>query len=821
MIGLKTVVRGLLGGLVFCLPGGAALGQDDTAAHFDELQSRLFAANYVPVNPALVTPLRAALQADGTFSDIQYATNPLDAYQLHLERVTVLARALAAGRLQGDPAIYLEMVRALDYWLVTDYRDPNWWWTYIGFPGRLIPVTSLTAGKLRDTHPAVYDRLIGYHNRVYNYSQVNPHGYGANLSDMGYRALVGAIMDRNATQVERITANTFHVALNVLGRATTRDGWRPDGTMFGHGPQLHNATYGREMALSATHALALLRGTRWDLGQPMLDLVEDQLLEAVLRMSYGPWFDFNAAGRAVSRPSGQNLGNGYISIVETVLQLAPRHPQRLAMLLDRLRSGPRLHHNVTGTKSFYYSDFITHIRRNYYASVRMISNRTNRNEMLNGEGLKNLFFGDGIQFTLVHGDEYSTMGPLFDYARLPGLTARQVASLQPQASMGQRGTDAFANSVTDGTTGLAAMRLRHMDTVGWKSWFMIEEGIVALGSGIGVTNSNHGEKVITTLNQTRQGGTVHMGRTAEPPISHHLPFAIVDGKYDWVWHRDVGYVLLGDNPPLSIQAATVAADWADVGASSGAVSGDVLTLHLDHGVQPNQGAYSYMVLPAIDAAQTAAYAAEPPVDILRHDAWVHAVRHRHSGSIYAAFLGANTLELGDGRAITASHPLLLMLVPRLGQWVMTVVDARFNLMTASVDLDGFALSGGDLQSVNGVPGRQRVSVQFPQGDAVGSQWQRSFQVPDAPPYRLGDEQSATGGVRDAAGFGVLVESGPETGWVYHLDAGWIYLRADTVTDLHFYNPQRAAWMWSSADLPGVAYRYDAHRWESLADGVEL
>lgn len=779
-----------------------------TAADFDELQDRLRARYFVPVNPNLIESHRAALSADGRFSNINYNTNRLSNFQEHLDRVSMFIRAYNGGRLSGDPELYDDIVSSLDWWLTEDYRDPNWWWTYIGFPTRLIPVTTLIAEDLRESDPSVYNKLIAYHTRVYNYSQSNPHNGGANITDMGYRALVGAIMDRNAEQLERVITNTFNRAIIPMGRSNNWDGWRIDGTMFGHGPQLHNATYGREMALSSTQAISLLRGSYWDMGEDMLNLIEDQLLIGVKRMSYGGWFDWNAAGRAVSRQNGGNLANGYAGIVETMLTLNPRYPERLQVLLDRIRNGPSPLQEVTGTHSFFYSDFVTHLRRNYYTSVRMISNRTNRNEVLNGEGLKHLYFGDGIQFTLVHGDEYASLAPVWNYARLPGLTARQLNNLMPGASMGQRGSNPFANSVTDGWTGLAAMRLNHTGMTGWKSWFMLDEGIVALGSGISAPDPTFTEKVLTTLNQTRAEGAIHIGISGEEPDIVELPFSNTYENADWVWHRDVGYIIFEDNDPITVKAESVQGNWAEIGASTGMVSGNVFSIYLDHDVRPTGRSYGYMILPSVSAEKTKRYADELPIEILRQDAWVHAIRHKKTEAIYAAFLGEATLEVAPGVSISSNEAVLLQLIPKLGQWHLTVSDPRFTLNTATIDLVGFDMVVDEQaqQSEN----NHTLNIAFPQGNYIGSAVKQSFSIPDVPPYTLENEIITEGEWNVADGFGPYTKYGDA--WVYHAAEGWLHLRADNSERIYLYHPKSDRWLWTMAALPGWAYDFEVRQW---------
>ena len=769
-----------------------------TEPEIDALQEKLRARYFTPVNPTFVNQARVRLTANGTFSDINYSNNRLEAFQTHLDRVEILIRGYTAGTLAGNSGLLDDIVSSLGYWLDEDYRDPNWWWTYIGFPGRLIPVAVLIAEEMRDTDTEVYDALIAYFTRVYNYSQSNPHGGGANMTDMGYRALVGAIMDRDIDQINLVIEQTFDRALLFMGRNNNWDGWRVDGSFYGHGAQLHNATYGREMALSTTRAATLLKDSPWEFDREVVDLLELGILEGVLPMSWGGWFDYNAAGRGVSRPASQSFANGYIIIIEALLELEPSNPEALELLLDRIRLGPTPEQNFRGTRSYIYTDFMTHIRPDYYTSVRMVSNRTKRNEgALNGEGMKHRYFGDGIQFTVVHGDEYSTIPPIWNYARLPGLTARQESNLTPPAVLGERGSATFANSLTDGRTGLAAMRLQHRDTRGWKTWFVMEEGVLALGSGIQVTSGTANERVLTTLNQTRHGGDVVLGGDSEQILD--LPFEHTTDSASYVWHRDVGYLIMGDNDFLTISAENVSGNWSDVGASTGAVSGDVFTLYLDHGVQPQSAAYSYMVLPNASSARTRALAQNPPVEILRQDGGVHAVRHRTTGVVYIVFLQADEVSIGEGVSVAASNPVLVQMVPDMGEWKVLVADPHFNLNAATLTI-----------SVDGAVA-DTLQVSFPSGDWVGAPAEAHAAVPA--PKRSLEGESRSRGIWRSLGFGQYVPVNSD--WIYHATAGWAYTVTDADQNLFLKPVESNSWIWTRSDLAGWGYDFASEEWLRL------
>ena len=651
-------------------------------SEFDHLQERLRNTYQEEVTDVPVERYLRKIEDTGEFSGLDY--NGLEDFREHLRRVVVLAR-WSANEAAEPPA---PAVKALHWWLTEDYLDSNWWWTYIGFPEQISPVTALWGNYLEAEYPAVFRKLIAYHDRVYSYSQTTPRGDGANLADMSYYAMVGAIMARNARRMEQLKERGFERAIRLVGREEPLDGWRLDGTMLAHGPQLHNGTYGRELANSASRALVLLHGTRWELERSALELIEGQMLDAVRHMTYGNWFDYNAVGRALSRPPSASLGIGFIGVIQRLLQMDPDHPEELSRLLARIEEDAVTPENYfAGTRAFPVGEFLSHIRRGYYTSVRLVSERTRRNEVLNNEGRRNRYFGDGIQFTLVHGDEYDDLPAVWDYARLPGLTARQAEDLQPPVTAGEPGRANYAGVLAEDGLGIAAMRLDVDSLTGWKSWFFMEEGVVALASDLRNSDPEDRVGVWTTLNQTRASDPVHGGYGNGANIHWTGEGAErVAEKPAWFWHRDIGYLVMAGDGDVEFSVVHRTGDWSDVGTSSGEVQADVFTLGIDHGTHPAGGGYAYMVLPAVSAEDTLAALGDPVVEVLSRSEVVHAVRHRRSGTIFAAFFAAAELHYGEGRVLRADGPSLVLLREVGEETVATVVDPTHARTTGSLRL---------------------------------------------------------------------------------------------------------------------------------------
>ncbi|HKJ90877.1 MAG TPA: hypothetical protein VJ960_07080, partial [Oceanipulchritudo sp.] len=198
---------------------------------FDSLRADLVELYSDRGSETVVEGYLEALQVDGSFNDIEYSGS--GPWEDHLSRLTVMTHVyLGNGDLGGDADLLESIATSLDWWLTEDYIDSNWWWTYIGYPKRITPVASLLGETLETAAPDTFQKLIRYFYRVHDHMLVNPRGGGANLADMSYNALIGALMDYNLTRLESIVENGFQPVLQVLPSSSLADGLRVDGTVY-------------------------------------------------------------------------------------------------------------------------------------------------------------------------------------------------------------------------------------------------------------------------------------------------------------------------------------------------------------------------------------------------------------------------------------------------------------------------------------------------------------------------------------------------------------------------------------------------------------
>lgn len=106
-----------------------------------------------------------------------------------------------------------------------------------------------------------------------------------------------------------------------------------------------------------------------------------------------------------------------------------------------------------------------------------------------------------------------------------------------------------------------------------------------------------------------------------------LPVSSGDERYT----QNPSYIQLGDELGyVFLSSANVRVLQDDRGDNK-----DMLNVSIEHGQQPVDEEYAYVLLPMSDREQTAAYAKDPDIEILEQTNKIHAIRHIPSKKIAA------------------------------------------------------------------------------------------------------------------------------------------------------------------------------------------
>jgi chondroitin AC lyase len=600
-------------------------------------------AHYLAAGAADAEHYLASQDAEGGWRDINYADRSLAwSPQKHLDRLRQMAVAYreAGG---GAAALRDSVLRGIAFWYRAKPRSDDWWHNEIGQQLALEPILVLMA---EDLPPELAKAGIAdLHDPV----ELASHKFtGENLVWCADEQLVRGVLRRSG---EDITAALRAIA-STAAVTTETEGIQYDHSFHQHGPQLYVGGYGLNLLNDATTTARLVQGTRFAFGAEEIKGLSDYLLDGTRLMVRGKMLDPGAIGREITRPGLAQEAPTLLPALDNMAILDAGKKAEYQALRSHI-DGTGAPQSFLGHKHFWDSDFTVHERAQYYASVKMVSNRTYGTEKVNGENQKGYWLPFGLTYIARRGDEYLDVFPAWDWAHLPGVTSPEEV---PRFLSHVDQPDAFVGGVSDGVYGAAAMQV---DVEGQtslharKAWFFFDDEFVALGAGI---SSRSGAPVTTTLNQSLLRGDVIVDGHAVPSGSE------AGTDVSWVLHDGVGYVF-PQRATASVRTGPRTGSWAEINAlqAKTPVTKDVFALWLDHRARPQGASYQYIVVPATSATRLADYARRIPVRVLANTADLQAVRHERLGITEIIFHSAGGLSLDEGLDIVVDQPCMILL----------------------------------------------------------------------------------------------------------------------------------------------------------------
>ncbi|MDF6046243.1 polysaccharide lyase 8 family protein [Streptomyces sp. JH14] len=668
--------------------------------------------------------------------DLSPVTDPGNFGQSYTRlRALATAWATPGTSLAGSTEAADALVAALRFAHDTAYNPAkretgNWWFWEIGAPRALMDCSVL----LRDRLPvadltdylAVVDRFCPNADRRTNSPTLGETG--ANRTDKAVVVALRGLLGQDASKLASVRDALSDVrdsGRNSLFRYVgSGDGFYEDGSFVQHDVVAYTGTYGVILLGGAAYLLSLLAGSEW----AVTDAKVSVMYEAVERTFAPVVFDglmMDAVrGRAVSRERAGDHRDG-AAAVAAILLLATGAPAAYA---DRWRelvkgwltrnrttpfaalatlpqlalakavlndSGIPAGERTTGHFVFADMDRVVHRQPGWACALSLSSKRISAYEAGNGENLHGWYTGDGMTY-LYDGDDLGQYNdgfwPTVDPYRLPGTTVdtRQRTDLGTGAGTSTfRPTNAIAGGVVlHDRYGASAMEL--IGPAGTtlrarKSWFLLDNAVIALGAGITSSDGRTVETVVENRN-LGAGGTQRLlvdGARRPDELGWTQDF----DRAGWAHVEGVGGYVFPDTTNLRALREERTGTWravntgADTGGSTDPVSRRYLTLWLDHGVSPTDAGYAYVLLPGASAAATAVWSYSRPVRIVANDTTAQAVEARRHGLTAVNFWGA-----GTAAGITASGPASVLVQRRGPELTVAVAEPSRTLTSLTVEL---------------------------------------------------------------------------------------------------------------------------------------
>ncbi|OMF32945.1 polysaccharide lyase family 8 super-sandwich domain-containing protein [Paenibacillus sp. FSL H8-0259] len=608
------------------------------------------------------------------WTDLPASTSDSAFVNSHYTRLKTMALAYQT---QGTPLYHNsglkdDLLQAMDWMLDELYTDSgsefgNWWNWDIGVPNRLADILILMYDEL--TPEQILQNTASIDHYIGDITAPSFTQTGANRSDI---MLIQIRMGLVEHSYDRLIQARDGMS-ELFQYTAAGDGFYEDGSYVQHSTIAYTGSYGEVLIQGMGNLLFLLNGSTWEPVVPGVNNVYRWINEGFAPILYkGQAIDMTR-GRAIVRPAADAYYSGR-NILAGIARIAQTSPPELSLKLKGLVKYHAGYQLSQGASYYQFpldladtirqwvddpaivpaADIQAHYELNGMArsvhrgedflfGVSKSSKRIATYELTNGENPKGWYTGDGMTY-LYNRDLSQYTGSFWatvNWSRLPGTT---VVSRPRNAGDYQYGDGETAplNSWAGGTTldtfGATGMNLIQNGTQmqARKSWFAFDNEIVALGAGITSTDNLPVETVIEQrkLKEDNSNSFVLDGDT----LNGNIPGQEIENP-SWAYlegnaaDSNIGYVF-PDNSSIKLTRQVQEGRWSDINLSNppssttptGLLQNYFLTMWMDHGSNPVDSRYEYMILPNASRQATEAYADSPDVTILANSPAVQAVR---------------------------------------------------------------------------------------------------------------------------------------------------------------------------------------------------
>lgn len=642
-----------------------------------ELQQR------VPFDKKRIERYIKNLRKDGSWIDINYKDTKRSGWEprLHPERILEMVKAFMSPGLDyyKSPVLENTIHSAMAYWFKAGLKCSNWYYNEIG-----VPRTMGTAFILFDEYLTADERI----NAVKVMGNSKFGMTGQNKVWLAGNVMMRAVL-QNDFDLVRQARDTIVSEITKGGAEGIKDDW----SFHQHGPQQQFGNYG----LAYIYTMGLFSGifadTSLAFSADQLRILSTLLTEGYQWIIWNGKMDISALGRQLfsSAPLHKALSLAFAanSLSGDVYSI----------IMSNCFSDDN---SFVGHKHFWQSDYTVSRRQDWMATLKMSSQRVIGVESLNGDNMRGYYMADGALYVYRDASEYYDIFPLWDWRRLPGVTAYlddNAPMPQPDKKDKYTNRTNFVGGLSDGKNGISAMQLRKDGLTADKFWFFADSAIVCLGAGIEADSTL---QVATSIEQCWEKGKVYMYRGAEPISFKEGAEYDINGLK--ILHNGLGYIFLQDEGKCIIDVAKVKGSWHDIMQMypKETVSGNVFSIYLNHGKSPADESYSYMIIPGMDEEALKDFNSDA-FRILNNDRNIQSVMY--NDICWAAVKNPSELDLSASLSVNFLTAGLYRIETRQGK----VVSVIYADPTQQLDTVSFLINN------------RKFSSQLPEGAMKGTE----------------------------------------------------------------------------------------------------
>ncbi|MFF5370808.1 polysaccharide lyase 8 family protein [Streptomyces sp. NPDC013187] len=590
----------------------------------------------------------------------------------------------------ADPALLTGILRGLDHLSTTVYnpattRYGNWWEWQIGSPRLLMDITAALYEELGEARVRASCAAVDHFVPDSALGDYTGTSTGANRVDLCRSVALRGVLGRDPAKI----ALARDALSPVFPYVTRGDGLYADGSFVQHTWVAYSGTYGQVVLDGLGRLFALLAGSDWEVTDPDRQIVLDSVERAYAPLVHDGLVMDSVNGRAISRGHltaddrkilRSDHFHGHQLIAAIALLAAGASPAererwhaRVKGWIERDTVSPvltapqfgvadlaRLHAIAAspvpaapeppGHHLFAAMDRAVHRGPGFTVNIAMASDRIAHYECGNGENPRGWHTGAGMVSWWAEGtgDQYTDwFWPAVDWYRLPGTTVstKRLADREGGEWGTARPDARWVGGTTDGRYAALGQHLKGLGSTleARKSWFCVADAVICLGAGITCSDGVPVETVVDNRNLGASGTQ----RFVKGPNWAHL-------------EDHGGWILLGREPKALREDRTGA--WSDInlGGTRERRTRRWQTLWFDHGTDPVDATYAYVLMPGASRRAVARRATDRHwMSVLANDPGRQAVTVPSLGCTAANFWRA-----GTAGPLTASSAASVLTVVR-------------------------------------------------------------------------------------------------------------------------------------------------------------
>ncbi len=579
---------------------------------------------------------------DGSWSDINYSDTKSSGWdpKRHAERLLIMSKAFVDSNhpYYEDAEVQQCIKRAIVFWDNFVPVTVQWWYREIG-----VPKTIGEAFILYEPYMTELEMDCA----IKEMSKSSIRGTGQNLVWQTGNVLIKGLLQNDTALVRECRDVIMGEAINER-----REGIKPDWSFHQHGPLQQFGNYGMSFTMSMGLYVTLFNNTGFAFTDDKIDILTQFIKNGYRWTLWNGMLDVNTLTRQFYHNAPQDKGIG-LGFATSQLYTASGDEELKNILKENFSATNST--QFTGNNYFWCSDYGVHRTSKWMASVRCSSSRIIGTEEVNHDNMIGSYVGDGVTLVYQRGDEYQNVMAVWDWNKLPGVTAwtGDFKDLHPNKKENNKAS--FVGGVSNRESGLWTMDVDRGDGLtAQKSWITTPDFILCLGSGI--STPHHG--ALTTIDQRFKRNDLKHFENGLWKSVDGVETIIGDARF---YHDNMGYITLGDEASTTYGCTSQQGEWKKVMGfyKPKTETADVVTLQINHGEMPKNKSYSYLLLPGMTERQVADFDISS-INILKCDNEGKAVI-TPSGELFVEAKTPFKLQLPSSEYFEAITPALYIL----------------------------------------------------------------------------------------------------------------------------------------------------------------